>query len=329
MGHRMSALPTAQFCGLSPRLSASHGAGRAAAISSAFHAMCADAPEAKARIALLTNEERSEIAGWKRPSTISLDHEGVRVVLDYASAEKELAVALDAFGQACAPDDPDAATVGHLDFAWVHFGVAYVADIKKSLWTTSGPESLQLTAYGFAYALARGCHSFVTGLWIPSEGGEWLWSEKFVVVDSPEGEELLARVLHAATNDGETNSGQHCRDCYARLYCPEFALAAATPGHWMEAGGVGEIDGSKAAELILQIAAIEDIAERAKKNIQERVRRGEIDVRDPKTNKRYLPVHMPGRAGMDMERLRSELGERLDGFMRRGQGYQQFRWVKG
>ena len=39
-GHRPSALNTAELCGLSAILGAKHGAGRAAACGTAFHALC-------------------------------------------------------------------------------------------------------------------------------------------------------------------------------------------------------------------------------------------------------------------------------------------------
>src|SRR5512146_2655622 len=133
MGHRMSSLPVAQFCGQAAPLSEKYGAGRAAVMSSFFHATCAFSPEAKNLALQLTPEELDDVGTWHPPGTIHL-YDGA-VTLDYASAEKELEVMLDAAGE-YSEDPAKAITIGHLDFAWPRLfqqrNVVFVADIKKS-----------------------------------------------------------------------------------------------------------------------------------------------------------------------------------------------------
>lgn len=71
-GHRMSSLPGAQFCPLSPELSAKYGAGRAAAMGRAFHACCAQEPTAGALLARLTDKEAATVGTWKMPTDVEV-----------------------------------------------------------------------------------------------------------------------------------------------------------------------------------------------------------------------------------------------------------------
>lgn len=326
---RMSILPLSAACGGAAALSAQYGAGRPAAMSSAFHGSMAKAPGWEDLLARLSDVERAEVQSWKPPATVVLGD----VTLDYASAEKESALGLDEFGSFCL--DAYAITIGHMDFGWVRgingHSIGYVADIKRQVYTTpDGPESLQLHAYGRAFAEKHHCAGYCTGLWLATEG-EWLWSKEVVMLGSPRADQLFERIRAAATAEGEYSTGEHCRHCYARTHCPEWALPVALAPTWLGPVAAGNLpsDPEKAAELVLQIQHAEDILDKAKKNLQEGVRRGEIVVRDPKSGKVWGPVEMTGReSSLSPADLRGMLGESAEQYIRRGAAFQQFRWLK-
>lgn len=328
IGNRISLLPISQFCGLAAKLSEEHGAGRAAAKSSAFHATCADVPEARALFARLTPEEQEEIALWKRPTDITLGG----VSLDYASAEKELFVGIDASGEYAEPETAETLTCGSIDFAWVRTvggqKVAYVADIKKTRWTVEGPTTLQLLAYGWAYAKKHGCTHFVCGLWV-AEGGEWIWSDEWFGVEGFDGLDTWQRISFAALNKEITGStGPHCQSCYGRLHCPEYTypIAAAEDKLAVISGELhGEIEPARLGEAIALAQQLGDVAEAFLKNAKEAVRRGA-----KATNAKgqiYKPIAMPGRESMNVPKLLQEYPEATR-FITKGNGYSQFRWSK-
>lgn len=327
---RMSALPISEKCGGSARLSAQHGAGRAAAMSKAFHASCADAPGSAHLVAALSPAERDEIAKWKRPVDIAVNE---WCLLDYASSEKELEVGLDSWGEYASASDSDLLSLGHLDFAWVRelngMRVAFVADIKKSIWTTpDGPDSLQLHAYGRAYAKLHNCAAYCTGIWAATEG-EWLWSMDMVMLDGPTGRALWSRIAYAAQNEGEFSMGDHCKNCYARLHCPEYMLppAAASTELAPFVGANGAVTADIAVNLLRLCKRAKDTADQVIDEIEERVRRGELHVVD-NDGKEYRPIKMPGKESVNLEKLQTLLPERAREFIKVGQPYDQFRWLK-
>lgn len=325
---RMSALPIAQYCGLASKLYAQHGAGRPAAMSTAFHALCAgnDGP-----MLSLTRPEREELKAWKRPADVVLDH----IRLAYDDAEKECEVALSAAGYPCLAED--AMSVGHLDFAWVkQVGtrrVAFVGDIKKSRWTTvDGPETLQLHAYGMAYAQMRDCDAWTTGIWLPVDG-EWMWSINAVTLGSQAHAALWSLISWACDTSEPSrqsaSTGAHCSNCYARLHCPEFTLPAVLSMTELAPVAEGIIPSpQKAADMLRWIAALDGdngLLSKAKEQLKEWVRRGELTVADG--DKVWGPVKMPGRKSLDRSKLEATVGD-LSGFETNGADYDQFRWMK-
>jgi hypothetical protein len=184
-----------------------------------FHATCAD-PKGD-YLTELTTEEAKTVCQWRKPVDAPLDN---GIVLKYEDAEKEIEVCLDEYGDYT--DDPEKALViGHLDMAWVLDGTAYIGDIKKSEWTTEGPETLQLHSYGMAYAQKHDCDNYVLGIWAAIEG-RWTWSNQLFDLTLGAAS-TWAKIARAASNEGEAVTGPHCRSCYARLHCPEHCLPAA------------------------------------------------------------------------------------------------------
>ena len=327
----MSSLPMLRFCGPSADLSEKHGSQRTAAVSTAFHARCANSPNAVRLLTLLTADELHELEGWHMPPDVTVDDH----VLRYADAEKELTVGLDRLGYYS--DSPDCLTVGHLDFAWKVGDLAYVADIKRSRWTTpEGPDSLQLHAYGRAYALMRGCDSYCTGIWAATDG-LWLWSEEVVELDSERAENLWYQIYHAATQAlTEYASGPHCHHCYGRLHCQEYAIPAHTQETWLTPIAGDDIEQKLEAmspaergEFLFRLKALKKVAAAAEDQCDAAVSRGLEFVHK---GKRWGMKQMPGRKSLNKERLLATLVAEgiggLEQFEVVGKEYEQGAWLK-
>lgn len=310
-GNRMSSLPVTEYCGgyhkvLNP-------SGRAAVLSTAFHARCAKAEDAEAKWHRLTPEEQAQVEEWHAPTVAKLG-DGTR--LHYVDARTEMEVALTADGLAVNADDPKAISIGHIDMAWDYQGVAYVGDIKKSEFTAE-VDSLQLAAYAFAYANAMNCGSICCGIWAATEG-EWTWGP-IIDLDSEEALTLWLRVKHAILNvSDEYSVGPHCRKCYARWHCPAWMM----PGWELERFSSEGPKGDQLA-ILLECQRAEDTIKRAKENLQQFAR--EHGIRDGK-GKVYLPVATRGRETLDKDALAKVVN--LKDFTKRGSDYDVFRWVK-
>lgn len=325
--NRMSSLPIAQFCGRAPELS-SVGSGRAAAMSHAFHALCAGGPEAAGELVRLTDEERAEVRSWKRPVDVTVGD----VVLTYEAAEKELEVGLDSSGAYCPADYPACVTVGHLDFAWC-FEVdgqryAFVADIKRSEYTVSdGPDSLQLHAYGLAYASKVGAVAYVTGVWGAVEG-TWWWANAQVMVDSFDHLDILQRVLAAARNTSQDYAmGPHCQRCYGRSRCPAY-LIAPSDAHAELAPVIGlgtDLTPEYASKLLLTVFRVEAMAEKVKDELKQRVRDGLV-ITDG-NGKAWKPTECQGRESLS-KRLLEKAGLNPADYTERGKPYERWGWQK-
>lgn len=325
--NRISRLPIAEFCGRSGELDL--GSGRAAAMSTAFHAICSVAPDVIRKTAALTEAEREELKTWHRPTQVPFDD---GTVLTYEAAEKESTVGIDSRGRFSL--DPEVAVcIGHLDMAWTvekQFNVAarvcYVGDIKKTHWTTlDGPESLQLHGYGFALAAREHATHYACGLWI-AEDGVWNWG-KLVDLESSEAADVWDRILHAATNQGgEFRTGGHCRSCYSRLRCPAY-LVPVESTHALAPLNGGEVTNEQALHLLHQYQRAEDTLKAVGGFLKEYARR--TPIYDPATKKRYMAVECAGKESVNKEALlRDEPQAREKGWIKKGAPYDMMRWVK-
>lgn len=329
-GARPSALPVARFCGQAAGLSSKYGTGRAAKMGTAFHALCADAPDKHDRLKELSTEERAELNSWHWPTPIEVA--GVKLV--YADAEKEFEVGLNENGEFVRPgtvDKPaEAITAGTVDLCWVKevhgAKVAFVGDLKKTHWAASdGPESLQLVAYALAVAARDDVDYFAMGIWDCTEG-EWLWSELYDRW-SLDTAALLSTVLFAAQNQGEYTTGVHCKSCYGRLHCPEYALPASLANTRLAKFTDGNITTDNAVELALFVGAAKDIILRAEDTLKEWAKRNG-GIHDPQTRKVWAPVRMTGRETADIPQLKKDLGAGAAKYLRQGSPYEQMRWLK-
>lgn len=321
----MAQLPLRAMCGASGPLSRKYGSGRSAEQSKAFHAHIAGQPEASKLMALLTDEERDEILTWHKPTDVVIEGD----LLDYASSDKEVELALDQFGQPCDFEDPNALIRGRMDFGWVRNDLAYVEDVKRSVWTTpEGPDSLQLHAYGHAYARLHEVPGYCTGIWAATEG-EHIWSSEVVMFGSEKQERIWERIYHAAKNEtGKYTTGPHCKQCFARLHCEEFLLPAATltAANLADPNSGALLDPSAAGEMVERVQRLMDLGERYLDNLKEHVRRGQLKVLSG--NKMWAPVtEKRGRESIDKEKLAQVLNGDLSKVMTRGEPRTSFRWV--
>ncbi len=231
-GNRMSSLPIVQYCSAAGVLGNKHGAGRAAAMSSAFHAVAAEQDEADTLLGMLTDAERAEIDRWYMPTDVTLAD---GTVLRYVESVREFETMLDVEGDYT--DDPEGITsIGHPDMRWIAqheidgqpCKVCYIGDLKKTDYSSpDGVESLQLLAYGFAEASRNDCDAFCVGIWNLTDGG-WDWGE--LIELGFESIPLLNRILRAAQNtDGKYTTGNHCRNCWDRLHCQEYLVPVQDP----------------------------------------------------------------------------------------------------
>lgn len=317
MGHRMSSLPIAERCGQAPRIGI--GAGRPAAMSSAFHAKCAGDDEAyRLLLARLTDDEREEIAEWLKPTTHAFGN-FASDVFDYAQATKETEVSILV--------DGEAVTVGHPDAYLVVGSMLYVADLKRSRYTQPDPDNLQNAAYAFAIAAK---HPEVTrfrlGIW-DLTGGSWTWGQEWDLDDLAT-HALYDRVIAAARNDGDFATGPHCAGCWSRFHCPAHLLPAvlgdkhaalaplATPG--------GLTTQAQALAALQFSASLTTLADKVSDAVKAwAAANGGIESGD----KVWRAVMSNGRESVAVKDLREQYPDVAAKMVKRGKPYPTYRWV--
>lgn len=323
-GNRPSSLPIARFCAKSPALSL--GAGRAAAMSTVWHARAAgkDWQDAYLR---LTPEERADIDGWKVPTDIRLDE---NTLLRYRDAHKETPVALGDYCEWVDPSDPNALTAGTCDFYW-HIGrTLFVGDLKKSEYTEpDGPRSLQIVCYALALAAKAAHHGlaidgFVCGIW-HAEEGTWEWGD-YVALDSDVCGQLWDEVRAAALHtEGDFNTGKHCRRCYSRERCPAYLVPPDGANESIVRFLTGQLTHESALELRLLLERVEKTAKTAKASLQIWAdKNGGIKDGDGKV---WRKVQCKGRPMLNATALEADHPELFREYYRQGAPYDQYRWV--
>jgi hypothetical protein len=331
---RASALGIARYCGAAPRLAARiNVGGRAAAMSSAFHARAANQPGWQALYENLTEEERAGVDTWKTPEPLQL----CGATLHYENAHHEARCALNRFGAHVEYGDPAAITQGTADMVWaveqwdedslVNTGtIIVVGDIKKSRFTTAeGPRSLQLLSYALAFADKHHAIAFACAIWI-SEESRWDIGE-VIHMDSDAAADAWRAVKSAAMADDAYNTGAHCRDCYSRLQCPAHLLPVTTESALAPFASPGGITAENAAQAVHVVQAMEDACEKARDTLKAYAQQNG-GIFDPKTGKVWKAVMTKGRPSLHREALEAAHPGLLEMFTRSGPPYPMFKWVK-
>jgi hypothetical protein len=325
---RMSALPTLQFCGQAQILGESLGAGRPAAIGTAFHAKCSGAANYDSLRARLTEDEQEELDALIPPA----DFEAFGVPLTYAEMLKEVPVALDKFGGFLPYDHPDALVRGTLDMACMvvaeGMSVALVIDIKKSAYAVpDGARSLQIKGYAKAYAEKMNADAYVTGVWDATEG-QYEFSD-FVRTFSNEADNDWATIKAAAENHGgEYSLGGHCVGCYGRKRCPQWLLPLELADTSLSAFTA---EGGLTAETALDALILANRAKDTAKAVIDIVKHFSRDnggIEDFTQNKVWAPNRCKGKVLLNRKRLETDHPELVQQYMEIGQPYDVFRWLK-
>lgn len=324
---RMSALPVLQYCGQSQRLGESLGAGRAAAIGTAFHAKCSNHPDTANIIARLSDEEIEDLDTLIKPTDVEIGN----ITLTYEMATKERPVAIDAMGCYVHYDDTAALVRGTPDFYWkvVENGrtTIYVADIKRSAYATpDGAASLQVIGYALALVSENHADGYCTGIWDATEG-QWDWSD-WVDVWSTRAERDWERVKASALNHGgEYSVGIHCKNCYGRKRCPQWLLPLDLVDTSLAPFTLeGALNGENALKALLLADRAEDTA-KAVKDILKHYAREEGGIEDGK-GKMWAPCKSKGRASFDSNGLERDHPELAQQYIKVGMPFETFRMVK-
>jgi hypothetical protein len=132
--------------------------------------------------------------------------------------------------------------------------------------------------------------------------------------------DLWDRIRHAALNTGEANTGPHCRNCWARLHCPEYLFPAHDRMNAMAAFAEGvEPTSQQVADAYLSAQAMEDIAKRIKDNAKEWARRGGAIV--AADGRKLVMSERQGRETVSVSALRKEAPELAAKLVNRGEPY--------
>jgi hypothetical protein len=316
--NRMSALDVSRYCPAAGRLSEQYGAGVAAAVGRAFHARIAKDPTWEDMVARLPDAQRSEVlALYAPPDVLSIPVGYGTVNVPMADAEHELEVTIDV------GDLVPVQCVGHLDLAWHVDDLAVVVDLKRTRWACpEGPASLQLQAYGLAYALRHECSLYVPAIWDCTEG-ELLPGKVTKVEEGPFG-----AIESAALNtEGEAVTGDHCRHCYARMHCPEYILPGALATTTLGPAATGAIQSNEDALRCLRVKeSMDDLSKVVEKNLKVWCERNGGIV-DEKAGKVWRPTTTNGRLGFSKEAAIAD-GVDVDKYMVRGKAFDTYRWTK-
>lgn len=321
IGNRPSTLGMALYCGQSPRLGAELNVSlRSGAMSTFAHAVFSGDPKALDLKVSLTPEEIAEVNTWHAPLPIEVN--GRRLV--YADAVKELPVGLTMDGRYA--ESGEVLTGGTLDLAWLYEDVAYVGDLKKSTYRVSdGPDSLQLAAYGLAFASKVGATHLALGLWDLTEGF-WTWGN---LIDLEwDGPALFQQVKVAALNRGGFATGPHCRSCFSRMRCPAHLLPATEAvkeSPLKVFSEPTEITNENAARYLQLALSMRDVSDLAMETLKVwALEHG--GIRDGA--KVWAPQERNGRESVSVKDVREALGSDADRIVRRGKPYTVFDWRK-
>lgn len=318
----MSSLPIAQWCSAAGVLGDKHGAGRAAAISTAHHAVMAGADDADELMARLSPDEQTEVRRRKTPADVDVGGATLSWMDDTHPGGREVEVILDA-NLDC---EGEPVSIGHVDRYWVIDGIVYVADIKATDWSSpDGPDdSLQMHAYGLACAALHDADGYCLGHWNATEG-EWDWTRIYEIgFDTME---IGERVLAAARNtSGEYATGSHCHSCYQRLHCQEWlAPIEAGDNAFLQIAAGTEVSMGRLAEAVDQMKVYEGMVELVKAALKVHADRiGGIVSSDGK--KIWKAGAVKGRKGLDKKALEADHPGLLAKYEKRGPDTTRYSW---
>jgi hypothetical protein len=334
---RISSLPVAEYCAMSDKIGVDVASVNAAR-STCFHSF-AETGRWPESVNNLPEQDFAEIQRWKRP-TVLIHKDGDTVVrLDYKDAIKEIVVALDKDFNFVEVDPavpqkdiesryPNAITVGHLDMAWDLPGLdlVVVEDIKSSIFAVKSREkSLQLHAYGIAFAKKMGRSRYKVGIWDATDGKHYMG--EVISLDSWECEEYKERIRTACRNDGvQYTTGTHCGGCWKRDICPAHLVDAGGDNQFADVMGPNPTEDAIRAAMVAA-KGLETLSKKVMdicKGWSER----HGGVRSEDGLKVFKPVLRSGRKSVNMELLQQDLGlTDLEKYKTQGNDFLVYDWV--
>lgn len=332
---RMSNLPVLEFCGMSDQLQQNVESTNAFR-STIFHKYC-ETGEWPAEINRLSENDRQEISRWKVPTLFISEKHGLK--LDYKDAEKECLLALDTsfdiipglvdgLSQEELSKVPNLMTAGHLDMAWdvPELDLIVIFDIKSSIFAVKdGCESLQLHAYGLAYALKKGRSKYITGIWDASEGkAHW---GKITEVNTFEFEAIKERIRAACSNNSDKYTrGSHCGSCWKRDSCPAHLVDVGSDNRFASIFN-GTATEREYREALVAVKGLGELANKVTEACKSWAER-KGGIRSEDGRKVYKPILVRGRQSLDEDAIMKDLGvESLDKYKKQGSDFKKYDWV--
>jgi hypothetical protein len=335
---RISSLPVAEYCAMSDKIGVDVASVNAAR-STCFHSF-AETGRWPESVNNLPEQDFAEIQRWKVP-TVLVHKDGDNLVrLEYKDSIKETRVSLDKEFNFVETRDgilpgeieneyPNVMCSGTADMAWhiPSLNLVVVEDIKSSVFAVKSREkSLQLHAYGIAFAKKLGAKYYKVGIWDATDGKHYMGT--VIDVDSWECEEYKERIRVASTNQGDQfTTGTHCSGCWKRDICPAHLVATPPEGSEFAA-----VLGPNPSESDVRTAMV---SARSMETLSKKImdickgwseRHGGIRSEDG--TKVYKPVLRNGQKRVSLELLQADLGlENLDKYKTQGNEFVVFDWV--
>lgn len=329
---RMSAVGSLEFCGQADKL-AKNVQSTAALRSTCFHKY-AETGKWPEEIKRLPEVDVTEISRWKTPK--DLNHPD-GFALRYHQADKERLVCLDNnLNYLEIPNDtkqedlesnPDIFLAGHLDMAWdfPELDLVVIVDIKSSIFAVKDRgESLQLHAYGFAYAKLKGRNNYLPGIWDASDA-KYFFGKK-VTIGSFEHESIGDRLKIAGNNnDPMYTKGTHCASCWKRDSCPAHLVDLPGDDRFAKLFN-GEANEALIREAIIEAKRLFDRGNKLQDLAKSWVdRRGPVRSEDGR--KEYKVQLRSGKKSLDTSKVMAALNvNSLDEYMKQGDDYAAYDW---
>lgn len=332
---RMSNLPVAEMCGMSDQLQKDVESSNAFR-STVFHKFC-ETGEWPKEINKLSEQDRTEIGRWKVPNHFV--HEVLGLSLLYKNSDKERLLALDSdfnfipnlpndISQEDLEKVPNLMTAGHLDMAWdiPELDLVVIFDIKSSIFAVKDKcESLQLHAYGLAYAKLKGRSKYITGIWDASEGEDY-WG-KVYEVNTFSFEAIKDRIRTACNNTStKYTRGTHCGSCWKRDSCPAHLTDLGDENRFKKIfDGTGTEKDFR--EALIAVKGLGELANKVTEACRGWAER-HGGIRSEDGRKSYRPIMMKGRKSLDEDAVAAKLGVRnLDAYRVSGNDFRKFDWI--
>jgi hypothetical protein len=200
--------------------------------------------------------------------------------------------------------------------------IVIVGDIKKSAFTVSGADTLQLTAYGLAVAEMVQADGYISAIWAATEG-RWMVGKLVMLLEAGE---QWARVKHAAMNVSERETmGNHCSRCYGWQRCKAYTLKATDPKLVALMDGV-LVTEDNAAEMLIHADMLNRVGKLAKERVKLYAAKHKVSDGNGKV---WAQVNSKGRESvMGVKKLRAKMGDKEAAkYIKRGASIATFRWV--